>query len=167
MSAGRLSSFRAEDIIGQVRQQLRRDALFPTLNRAVKVYSGPPRVWGSGSVQQDQTNGSGELAERLLALYRSLDGGFAASVAEIGEMPAVAPTLRGTVGRIAIGFLQRLMWWYTGSLRNFARSVGTHLQGSTEAIEVLLYMLRANQIEIEALREEVRRLRAERPEDHR
>jgi hypothetical protein len=170
MSVDRLNAARAEDILGQVRRQLRREALFPLQNTAVRWYWGPPRVWNSGSPERSQANGSEELADRLQALYKSLDGSFAISSAEIGEMPAVAPTFRGAVGHFAIGILQRLMWWYTGSLRNFAGSVGTHLQGSTEAIEVLASLLRMQQIEIASLREEVVRLRGnqlDRPENPR
>ncbi len=74
-------------------------------------------------------------------------------------MPAVAHTFRGKVGRIAIDALQRLMWWYTSSLKNFAGSVGAHLQGSTETIEVLSSMVRVQQLEIAALREEILILR--------
>jgi hypothetical protein len=159
MSIDRLNAARAEDILGQVRRQLRREALFPMQNNAVRLYSGPPRVWDSGSPLHGQANGSEELADRLQSLYRSLDSSFAVTSAEIGEMPAVAHTLRGIAGRFAIGILQRLMWWYTRSLRNFAGSVGTHLQGSTEAIEVLSCMLRMHQIEIASLREEVLILR--------
>src|ERR1700680_396662 len=139
MFVNRLNTARAEDILGHVRRQLRREALFPMQTSAVLLYSGPPCVWDSGSPQRGQANGSEELGDRLQALYRSLDGSFAISSAEIGEMPAVAHTFRGAVGRFAIGILQRLMWWYTRSLRNFAGSVGTHLQGSTEAVELLAF----------------------------
>ncbi len=74
-------------------------------------------------------------------------------------MPAVAHTLRGKVGSIAIDILRRLMWWYTRSLQNFAGSVGAHLQASTEKIEILSTMVRTQQIEIASLREEVLILR--------
>jgi hypothetical protein len=170
MSVDRLNTARAEDILGQVRRQLRREVLFPIQSRAVRLYSGPTCVWDGGSSQRDQADSSEELADRLQALYRSLDDSFAISSAEIGEMPAVAPTFRGAVGRFAIGILQRLLWWYTRSLRNFAGSVGTHLQSSTEAIEVLSCMLRMHEIEIASLREEVLILREsqlDRPENPR
>ena len=162
MAVDKLSTARAEDILGQVRRQLRREVLFPVRNSAVRLYLGPPRVWESGGAHQSQANGSDELAGRLQALYRSLDDGFAASSAEIGQMPAVSPTLRGTVGRIVIGAIQRLLWWHTGSLKNFAHSVGAHLQSSTETATVMACMLRINQMEIAALREEVRILRESR-----
>jgi hypothetical protein len=63
------------------------------------------------------------------------------------------------VGRLAIGILQRLLWWYTRSLKHFAESLGSHLQGSTETIEVLACTLEMNRMEIAALREEIRALR--------
>lgn len=153
-----LSPARAEDILGQVRQQLRRETLFPANHSAIRMYSGSPRVWNSGVARRRQAAPSEEIAERLHGLYTSLDAGFASAVAEIGEMPGAAPTLRGAVGRVAIGIMQRFMWWYTRSLKGFAGSVRTHLQGSTEAIEVLACMLEMNRIEIAALREEVRTL---------
>jgi hypothetical protein len=146
--------------VGQVRRQLRREALFPQGNKAVRLYSGPPRVWSSGGPSSnDYGNDSEELADRLRDLHRSLDDRFANSSSEIGEMPAVAPTLRGKVGAVAIDILRRLMWWYTRSLKNFAGSVGAHLQASTETIEVLSAMVRMQQVEIASLREEVLILR--------
>ncbi|GEM_PF-2523544 len=159
MAMDKLSTARAEDILGQVRRQLRREVLFPVRNSAIRLYIGTPRVWESGGAQQSHTIGADELAERLQATYRSLDNGFAASAAGIGQMPDVAPTLRGTVGRIVIGVIQRLLWWHTGSLKSFAHSVAAHLQNSTETVEVMACMLRINQLEISALREEVRILR--------
>jgi hypothetical protein len=167
MSVDRLHTARAQDILRQVQRQLRREALFPMESGAVRWYLGPPRVWSSGGAQSGQVNGPEELTGRLQALYTSLDGGFGISSADIGEMPPVAHTFRGAAGRFAIGILQRLMWWYTRSLRSFAGSVGTHLQASTEAIEVLSHMLRVQQTEISSLREEVRILRqnqTDRPE---
>jgi hypothetical protein len=167
MSVDRLHTAHAEDILGHVRRQLRREVLFPTRTSAVRWYSGPPCVWDSGP-QRGPANGSDELGDRLQALYRSLDGSFAIGSAGIGEMPAVAHTFRGAMGRFAIGILQRLMWWHIRSLKNFAGSVGTHLQDSTEAIEVLSCMLRMHQIEIASLREEVLVLREhqlDRPEN--
>ena len=72
---------------------------------------------------------------------------------------AVDGTCRGYFGRVAIGVLQRLLWWYTRSLRHFVGSVGMHFHDTVEAIESLACMQEANRIEIAALREEVRRLR--------
>jgi hypothetical protein len=167
MSVDGLNTARAEEIMGQVRRRLRREALFPTQNSAVRWYSGPPSVWDDGGLHRDQANSSEELADRLRALYGSLDGSFARSSAEIGEMPPVANTFRGTVGRFGIGILQRLLWWYTRSLKDFAGSVGTHLQGSTEAIEVLSSVLRTQQLEIASLREEVLILRENQSRDAR
>jgi hypothetical protein len=164
MSADQLHTARAEDILGQVRRQLRREVLFPRQHSAVRFYSGSPRVWNSGMARPSQANTSEELAEGLQVLYKSLDSGLAASTAEIGEMPEVPPTLRGAVGRIAIGILRRSMWWYTSPLKHFAQSVRTHLQGSTEIIEVLSCMLEMNRMEIAALREEIRLLREQQPD---
>jgi hypothetical protein len=163
MSVDRLSNARAEDILGQVRRQLRREVLLPMHHRAVRLYSGSPRVCNNGGTQPGQANISGELAERLQELYSSLDDGFAASAAEIGGMPAPAPTLRGGIGRFAIRILQRLMWWYTRSLKHFAQSLGIHLQSSTETIEELACMVQMNRIEIAALREEIRLLGENKP----
>lgn len=159
MSVDRLSPARAEDILGQVRRQIRREVLFPIRHTAVRLYTGVPRVWNSGVAKRSQQSSSEELAERLEGLFSSLDVGFAASAREIGEMPAPAPTLRGTVGRFAITVLQKLLWWYTRSLKQLAESTGNHLQASTEAIELLACMTEANRREIAALREEIRGLR--------
>ena len=155
-------SVEAEDIIDQVRRQLRRELLLPMRNSPVRLYAGAVRIWRSGAPKADApriSKDSEEMAERLQAMYTSLDSGFAAGTAGIGEMPPVTRTLRGTAGRVVIGALQRLMWWYTRSLQRFAEAVGAHLQDSTEAIENLACLQEANRIEIAALREEVRRLR--------
>src|SRR5689334_14165140 len=113
MSVDTLSPARAEDILGQVRGQLRREVLFPVQHTAIRWYSGSPRVWNSGVARRGPTRPSDEFAERLQVLYASLDTRVAASAVGIGEMPAPAPTVRGAVGRVAIGVLQRLLWWYT------------------------------------------------------
>ena len=74
-------------------------------------------------------------------------------------MPPATATVRGLFGRVVIGALQRLLWWYTRSLHHFAESVGMHFHDATEAIESLACMQEAHRIEVAALREEVRRLR--------
>lgn len=159
MSVDTLSPARAEDILGQVRGQLRREVLFPVHHTAIRWYSGSPRVWNSGVARRGPTRPSDDVAERVQGLYTFLDTRLGASAAELGEMPAPAPTIRGAAGRVAIGVLQRLLWWYTRSLKHFAGSLGTYLQGSTETIEVLACTVEINRIEIAALRDEIRVLR--------
>ncbi len=152
----------AEDIFGQVRRQLRRERLLPVRSSAVRLYSGAVRSWRAGGPEANPLRASGdteEIAERLQALYTSLDLGFAASVARIGEMPPAMATVRGLLARAVIGALQRLLWWYTRSLQHFGESVGAHLHYTTELLETLACIEDANRAEVAALREEVRLLK--------
>jgi hypothetical protein len=153
----------AEDILNQVRRQLRRESVLPARTAtAVRFYSGPVRNWrgGAGDGGALRTaDDSEEVAERLRALYLSLDSRFATSVAGIGAMPPIIPTWRGFVGRAAIGVLQRLLWWYTRSLQRSAETVGLHLHEMAELIESLAFLQEVNRLEVAALREEVWRLR--------
>jgi hypothetical protein len=152
----------AEDIIDQVRRQLRREKLLPRRGAAIRFYSGGVvKSYRAASRKPAPPTSEDveEIAERVQTLYTSLESSFAASAAQIGEVPPVTATVRGFFGRVAIGILQRLLWWYTRSLHRFAATAGMHLHDTTEAIERLACMQEANRIEIAALREEVRRLR--------
>lgn len=152
----------AEDILDQVRRQLRREVFLPGRNSAVRLYSGATRrrrASGAKAGAPGTSEDFEEIIQRLQALYTSAGSDFAASVAQIGEMPPPRPTVRGLFGRVSIWGLQRLLWWYTRSLHHFAESVGGHLHDTTEALESLALMQEANRIEVAALREEVRRLR--------
>jgi len=159
MADTRLSPARAIDIFGQVRQTLRREALFPRHEGSVHLYTGVPRVWDPSDRPTNAACSSQELADRLRALYQSLKDGAEAAEDEIGRAPGVVPTLRGRVGAVAISIFQRLLWWYTDSLKTSARLTRTHLQVATETVEALACEVRVNQLQIAALQEELRLLR--------
>lgn len=139
MSNDQRRQVRAEEILARVRRQLRLQELLRE--------------------QQGDAIDNGEIAEQLRGLCGYLDGGLAMDASRIGAMPPVSDSLRGRLGHFTIGILQRLLWWYTRSLEQFARSLGTHLEGTTAAVGTLACMVRDNQREIALLREEVKMLR--------
>ena len=154
MSKHQLRDARAKDILTRVRRQIRLEELL--LEQEGWVLPGREKTSGEVSGGEEDI---GEMAEQLRALYAYADDGFAANAAKIGAMPPVYPSFRGKIGHFTIGVLQRVLWWYTSSIEKFAHSLRTHLQGTTEAVGTLAWMLRANQREIAMLREEVRMLR--------
>ena len=147
----------ADDLIDQVRGNLFNQAPGDEHASAVQFYSGPVPRWkpvlpGSG----DSAGIAGHLQKLRLSFVQEIEPG----IERIGEMPSYTATFRARCGRVAIRFLQRLLWWYTSPLRLFAGAVWKHLQEELLVLEQLAHAQQSAQRDLAALQEEVRQLRA-------
>jgi hypothetical protein len=70
-----------------------------------------------------------ELTESLDALARALEAlresgsRIERIAAELGRAPAAPPTLRGRLGGLIIGWLDRLYWWHSAPLRELGAAL--------------------------------------------
>lgn len=89
----------------------------------------------------------GELPTAVAASFPTPTAGrIASACAEIGRKPPAPDTLRGRIGALAIGFLQRLLFWYTFQLAKFGQAVhATFLDyaGALQHLEALAEASRA------------------------
>jgi hypothetical protein len=98
-----------------------------------------------------QLNSIDVLVPEFRDLTNLVDGVRSAATL-VGSMPPAPNTLRGRVGAMAVGLVQRALFWYTPQLHAFHLKVSAALTEQARAIDILVADLREAQKQIAELK---------------